>query len=158
VVAEPAAEKSSWWAGLTDTEKWVVVGIGALGGVALLALLRGASHRSYAANLRARRRRVRRVPIVKGRRWGRASAPAKYRRLGAKRASDYAYPSRYMYPVVFRRSDGSVNATRSRRHVSSGKGYFTKHKRHYPVGVRRQIARNLNRAARRFGLRPDVRA
>jgi hypothetical protein len=78
--------------------------------------------------------------------------------MGARHPSDYAYPQGFMYPVVFRRSDGSVNAARSRRHVASGKGYFTKHKRHYPVGVRRQIARNLNRAARRFGLRPDVRA
>jgi hypothetical protein len=155
----PEAPKPSWWSTLTDAEKWVGVGLVALGGVALLALLRGVSHKpSYAANLRARGRRVKRVPVVRGKRWGRASAPAKYRRLGAKHASDYAYPSRYMYPVVFRRSDGTVNATRSRRHVASGKGYFTKHKRHYPVGVRRQIARNLNRAARRFGLRPDVRA
>ena len=149
----------SWWGKLTDTEKWVVVGLGTLGGVALLALLRGASRPRYAANLRGKPgRKVHRVPIVKGKRWGRASAPKKYRTLGAKHPSDFAYPSRFMYPVVFRRSDGTVNAARSRRHVASGKGYFTKHKRCYPVGVRRTIARNLNRAARRFGLRPDVRA
>jgi hypothetical protein len=149
----------SWWQKLNDTEKWVVVGIGSIGGIALLALLKGAAHKRYAANYRSRPSRGPiALPTVKGKRWGRRSAPKKYRSMGAKYPSDYAFPAGFMYPVVFRHSDGSVNVKRSRRHVASGKGYFTKHKRSYPVGVRRTIAKNLNRAARRFGLRPDVRA
>jgi hypothetical protein len=162
VATQPAEQpKPSWWSQRTDTEKWLVVGGGVLAAVALLSLLRGASHPgAYSANLRAvprRRRRARGLVRIAGKPWGGRRSPARYRRLGATRASDYAYPERFKYPLVFRGRGGKVNYERSRRHVCSAKTRFTQFKHRYPMGIRRTIARNINRAARRFGLRPDVR-
>lgn len=160
ISTQPAEQpKPSWWSQRTDTEKWMVVGGGVLAAVALLSLLRGASHREvYSQNLRApRRRRARGLVRIGGKPWGGRRPPAKYRRQGATRASDYAYPDRFKYPLVFRGRGGKVNRERSRRHVWAAKGYFTKYKRRYPMGIRRTIARNINRAARRFGLRPNAR-
>ena len=67
------------------------------------------------------------------------------RALGAKRPSQYAYPERFMYPL------------HNRTHVSAAKSRFTKHKQSYPAPIRSQIARNINKAARRFGLKADVK-
>ena len=156
--AEPP--KPSWWSQRTDTEKWMVIGGGVLGAVALLALLRGASHAEvYSENLRARpfRRTPTGLPRVAGKRWGSPRPPARYRRLGAVRASDYAFPERFKYPLVFRGRGGKVNYERSRRHVWNAKTRFTQFKHRYPTAIRRTIASNINRAARRFGLAPDVR-
>ena len=97
------------------------------------------------------------LPIVGGKSWGRKSAPAKYRRLGATRRSDYAYPDAFKYPLVFR-TGGRVDYDTSRKHIAAAKGYFTKHKHRYQMAMRQVIARNINKAAKRFGLRADVRA
>jgi hypothetical protein len=47
---QQAVEKPSWWSQRTDTEKWLVVGVGVLGAVSLLALIKGAATPSYSEN------------------------------------------------------------------------------------------------------------
>jgi hypothetical protein len=48
----PPAEvtKPSWWSQRSDAEKWLIVGVGVLGAVSLLALLRGATTPTYNEN------------------------------------------------------------------------------------------------------------
>lgn len=49
----PAPEKPSWWSQRSDAEKWLVVGVGVLGAVSLLALIKGAMNPGYSANVEA---------------------------------------------------------------------------------------------------------
>jgi hypothetical protein len=109
-------------------------------------------------NLRpAERRSPTGIPVVRGKRWGHAKPPKRYRRMGARNASDYGYPERFMYPLYFRGASGKLIVSKSRRHVANAKTRFTAHKDRYPAAIRATIASNINRAARRLGLPADVR-
>jgi hypothetical protein len=146
-VCEQVAQSSvsaSWWSDRTTAEKGLMVGGAALAGFMLVSLLTGKD--SYRPNLAPSVKKTSTgIPLVRGRRWGHASPPKRYRKLGATRPSDYAYPARFMYPI------------HDRQRVVAAKGYFAKHKRSYPKPIRDQIAGNINKAARRFGLAPDVK-
>jgi len=97
------------------------------------------------------------IPIVRGKRWGHAKAPKRYRQMGARRPGDYAYPERFMYPLYFRDASGKLIVSKSRAHVANAKTRFGAHKYEYPAAIRSAIASNINRAARRLGLPADVR-
>jgi len=148
--AQTAPSAASWWAQRTGLEKGMLVGGAAIVGYLLVTTLqKPASAKpgmAYTPNLVAGVKRTKTgVPLVRGKRWGHASPPKKYARLGATKPSQYAYPERYMYPI------------HDRTHVAAAKGYFTQHKGDYPASIRRQIAGNINQAARRYGLAADVK-
>lgn len=87
-----------------------------------------------------------------GGKFGRCSAPKRYRKKGARRAADYAYPSGFQYPLVFRTSSGKVKTETTRRHIASAARYFARHKHRYTQAVRRTIAKKINAAKRRYGV------
>lgn len=137
-------------AGMSDTEMGLLIGAGVIGVIALGVLLfrrdeERAPAPAFTPNLARGGRYEDGVPIVRGKRWGRASIPKRYRKLGATSRKDFAYPDRYMYLIV------------DRDHTIAAKGRFTQHKADYPMAVRRIIARNLNKASRKFGLPQNVK-
>lgn len=97
------------------------------------------------------------IPVVRGRAWGHPRVPKRYRRMGATKSSDFAYPERFMYPLYFRDASGKLNIQKSRRHVANAKTRFSANKTRYPAAIRVIIAENINKAARRVGLAADVR-
>jgi hypothetical protein len=97
------------------------------------------------------------IPVVGGKRWGHARPPKRYRQMGARKASDYGYPERFMYPLYFRSASGKLDMAKSRKHVANAKTRFSAQRHRYPAAIRATIASNINKAARRVGLRADVR-
>ncbi len=92
------------------------------------------------------------ITLKSGKRYGHGKPPKKYWQLGAKRPSDYAAPEQYGYPLVFRTPTGEINQKRTRTHIIAAKAKFARFKRRYPTKLRRQIARNINKASKRFGV------
>lgn len=85
--------------------------------------------------------KVRTVGKGKRRRpFGHTLPPKKYRRMGAVRKSQYAWPSGYAYPI------------HDRKHVRAALTRFSQYKSDYPKDVRRTIAKRLNMAKKRFGI------
>jgi hypothetical protein len=84
-VCEQAAQASvstSWWSDRTTAEKGLMVGGAALAGFMLVSLLTGKD--SYRPNLAPSVKKTSiGIPPVRGRRWGHASPPKRYRKLGA---------------------------------------------------------------------------
>lgn len=129
---------------------------------------------AYKANLRRKRRvstqrrrarvsgkRARapkgKIITIKGkRRFGHKLPPKKYWTMGARAKRDYAWPEGYKYPLVFRGPKGKVNVKKTKRHIASAKAYFKKSKHFYPPKVRRIIAKNINRASKRFNVGPAL--
>lgn len=126
-----------WWESLSSTQKGVAVGAGVVGVLLLGALVFGGG--GYRSN--------REASYLKSKRWGRKSAPKKYRKLGATMPQDYAYPQGYKYPLIFHKGK-KVDWGETRKHIIRAKGRFTQYKHRYPASVRRTIAKNINRAAR----------
>jgi hypothetical protein len=120
-------------AGLSTGAK-VAIGIAVVGAVGAIALILAPKRAKATPNLRPSPYPVRRK-----------SAPKKYRATGATQRRHYALPSGYSYPI------------HDRKHVIRAKGRFTQHKWRYSMDVRRTIAQNINKAAKRFGLKPDAR-
>lgn len=139
----------SWWDARSDIEKGAVVlgGVAVLGGLAYLAFGKSKMRPNRATPRRATGEVI---TLKGGQRWGHTIPPKEYRTQGATRKSDYAWPDGYKYPLVFRRSDGTVNVAKSQRHVRSAATYFARYKQKYPPRVRREIASNINRAKKRF--------
>lgn len=98
------------------------------------------------------------VPVGKiietpsGARLGHRVPPKKYRRKGARRPQDYAWPAGYKYPLIFRTKTGKLKGKETRKHIRAASSYFARNKHRYPPAVRREIARNINRAKKRYGI------
>jgi hypothetical protein len=125
-----------------------VGGVALLGGLAWLAFGRDKMRPNRAAPPRRATGEV--ITLKDGSRFGHTIPPKEYRTQGATRKSDYAWPEGYKYPLVFRRRDGSVDHAKSQRHVRSAASYFARYKDRYPPRVRREIAKNINQAKKRF--------
>jgi hypothetical protein len=82
----------------------------------------------------------------------RRSAPAKYRRKGATRASDYAYPACFMYPIRFHGKGGKVKVPTTKKHIRTAAARFGKWKGRYPKTTRSQIGRRIEAAKRQYGI------
>ena len=102
----------------------------AFGGLALGGLLLGSVFlRKPVATAKANKRRL-----------GHGTPPAKYRRTGATKPSDYAYPEGFMYPI------------HDAKHVRSAASRFAQHKGKLPPAVRKKVAKRINKAKKRFGI------
>ncbi len=155
----------AWWRGASTTTK-VAVGVGAAAVIGIIgyAIFGGkkkggelpATANRYRSNkatgARARAKSGRLITLKSGRRYGHQKPPKRYWKMGARRSTDYAAPSQYGYPLVFRSPSGKVNQKRTRTHIIAAKSKFAKNKRRYPMKLRRQIARNINQASNRFGV------
>ncbi len=155
-----------WWNAQSTLTK-VAVGVtgAALIGYVLFAVFgkkkRGAAatpnrRRRYRTNKamgkRARAKSGKLITLKSGKRYGHTKPPKRYYTMGARRPSDYAAPQQYGYPLVFRTPSGKIKKQTTRRHIIAAKGKFAKFKRRYPMKLRRQIARNINKASKRFGV------
>jgi hypothetical protein len=105
-----------------------------------------------AMSKRARVKTGKIITLSSGKRYGHGKPPKRYYGMGARRQSDYAAPAQYGYPLVFRTASGEIKPQVTRRHIVAAKGKFTKFKSRYPMKLRRQIARNINKASNRFGV------
>lgn len=76
----------------------------------------------------------------KARRWGHTIAPKKHREKGATRQSQYAWSEGFKYPIY------------DARHARAAQAYFARFKFDLPMNVRREIAKNINAAKKRFGI------
>lgn len=159
-VPAPPRGVAAWWGARSSSEKVALGVAGALVGVGLLSLALPKRRRPPAARpnrpkVKARpktkRRKAKRparalratgkiITLKSGKRFGHAVAPKRYRRLGATRQSQYAWPQGYKYPV------------HDAKHCRAASRYFGKHKRAYPLHVRRTIARNINKCKVKFGV------
>lgn len=102
----------------------------AFGGLAIGGLLLGSVFlRKPAATAKANKRRL-----------GHGTPPAKYRRTGATKPSDYAYPEGFMYPI------------HDAKHVRSAASRFAQYKSKLPPTVREKVAKRINQAKKRFGI------
>lgn len=171
----PVDKAKSWWGDRSNVEKGAVV----VGGIALVGLLvyalarpRRARPNRYKPNLSSaeskrvrdakrgsyvkvgdKRYKVGKITAVKGgRSFGHKIPPKKYRQKGARRQDDYAWPDGYMYPLVFRTKTGRIKPQLTRKHIRAAARYYGKNRDLYPPPVRRKIARNINRAKKRFGI------
>lgn len=168
---QSATDKAkAWWGDRSNVEKGAVV-VGGLAVFGLLVLaLTGA--RRYRPNLSsAERSRLQDkkagesirvggrqykvgkiIDLKSGDRFGHKIPPKDYRNAGARRPSDYAWPDGYKYPLIFRDKSGKIRPEKSRRHVRAAASYFARYGDKYPPKVRRTIARNINKAKKRFGI------
>lgn len=106
---------------------------------------------------RAKARTGKITTLKSGKKFGHLKPPKRYWKMGAKRPKDYAAPEHYQYPLIFRNADGTVNVKQTKRHISNAKSRFKQHKRRYPMKLRRKIAKNINQAARRYGMAANVK-
>lgn len=74
----------------------------------------------------------------KARRWGHTIPPKKHRRKGATKQSQYAWRKGFKYPIY--------DAT----HVRAAASYYPRFKERLPMNVRREIAKNINAAKKKF--------
>lgn len=110
-----------------------------------------------ADTLKGRKKIGKIITLKGGQKYGNQTIPAEYWRLGARRESDFADPVHLKYPVVFRDyPSGKIDLKQTRAHIASAKGYFKKWKHRYPPKLRKTIARNINRASRKYGGGPTV--
>lgn len=165
------ASMKAWWQGRSQLEKGaIVVGGAAVTGLLVYAMVGGSQ--AMTPNLSSGERQrlqdarpgssvkvgnkryaVGKIITVKGgRRFGHKVPPKKYRDAGARSKSDYAWGPGYKYPLVFRRSDGSVKVGLTRKRIRAAASYFGRNKHLYPKPVRAQIAKNINRAKARYGI------
>lgn len=72
--------------------------------------------------------------------------------MGATKRSDYALPSCYKYPLYFHRKDGSLNVKQSIIHTRAAAAYFSRFRHMYPLDTQFEIASNIDKAKRRFGI------
>jgi len=105
---------------------------------------------------RAKARRGKIITVKGGRRFGHQIPPKRYHAMGAKKPSDYAWPSGYKYPLIFRKSSGDIDVPTTKKHIRAAKVYFSRNKHLYPANVRATIARNINKASKRFNVGPTV--
>lgn len=171
--AEPAVEAPreegvmGWWSSQSTGTK-VAIGIGAAAvvGLAIYALMGAGGAAATPNPRRGRRRRARRGRRVRGarsrarkgrvlrtrggKRLGHRYPPKRYWQKGARRSSDYAWPSGYQYPLVFRTKRGRIKRQETARHCRSALSRFARHKRRYPPKMRRAIARNMLRTCPRY--------
>lgn len=149
----PSGGAAGWWAAASSPTKIaVVLGAGVLlGGLAAL-LVKHLGHQKAARLTANRRRRLSSHKKKRKRSSGHASAPAKYRRLGATRAADYGYGAGYQYPLVFRTKAGKIKRAVTRKHIAAAARYFERYKGRYPAHVRKQIAKKINQAKERYGV------
>lgn len=80
------------------------------------------------------------------------SAPKRYRELGATRASDYAWPEGFKFPLVFRTKSGSVKKKLTEKHIRAAASRCGQYCAHYPPKVRATIRRNICAAAAKYGV------
>ncbi len=80
------------------------------------------------------------------------SPPAKYRRMGATRRSDYAFPECWMYPIRFRGPSGKVNVRATVKHIRAAASRFGKFARGYPSSTGARIYRRIQSAKRHYGI------
>lgn len=148
------AGAGAWWAAAsTPTKVAVVLGAGlVIGGLIALAMRAKPKARVKVGPVYLTNRARRCAIPVKGGTFGRCAPPKKYRDKGARRASDYAYPAGYQYPLVFRTRSGKVKPKLTRSHIRAASARFAKYKRRYPPAIRRQIAKRINQAKRRYGV------
>lgn len=168
--ASVLAKAKAWWEARSGFEKGAVV----VGGVTLAGLFIYATigSRPMTPNLSsAERKRVasakpgatvkvggksykagKIITLSGGDRFGHKVPPKKYRDAGAKRKSDYAWADGYKYPLVFRTSAGKVKLDLTQKRIRAAASYFGRNKARYPLHVRKEIARNINRAKRRYGI------
>ncbi len=158
----PLAKAQAFWNAST-TNKLIVAG----GAVAVLGLLwmalRGKKstapvavakanrRRRYHANA-SRRRSARCSPLKRRIPTCRCSAPAKYRRMGATRRSDYAFRECWGYPIRFRSRSGRVNVAQTKRHIRAASQRFAKWQRRYPKTTRARIRSRIMSAKRQYGI------
>lgn len=81
-----------------------------------------------------------RIVIFRGRHLGHKIIRKKYRQLGYRRASQFAWPAGLMYPID------------DAKHVRLAASRFAKWKRRYPANMRKTIASRIDAAKRRFGI------
>ena len=74
----------------------------------------------------------------KARRWGHTIPPKKHRRKGATKQSQYAWRKGFKYPIY------------DAKHVRAAAGYYPRFKERLPMNVRREIAKNINAAKKKF--------
>ena len=176
----PIATAQGWWSSQSTTVKIAVgVGAAALVGWLLFSLVgsgqtatpnrrrrrrykanrrlstkrrQGAARKAVKSKIRGKRSRARRgsrITLASGKRFGHMIPPKRYYKMGAKKPSDYAYPEGYKYPLIFHKGS-KINIAQTIKHIKNAKSRFAKDKRRYPMSVRREIARNINRANKRF--------
>ncbi len=166
-----AQVKAAVWTDRSSVEKGAIV----LGGAALLGLIVygiAKPRQRYRPNLsKTERKRVKqakpgstvkvgskrykvgKIRTVKGgRSFGHKIPPKRYRNKGARRPEDYAWPEGYKYPLVFRTKSGKIKPQLTRKHIRAAARYYGKNRHLYPPPVRRKIARNINKAKKRFGI------
>lgn len=83
------------------------------------------------------------ITIGKGksaRRWGHTIAPKKHREKGATKMTQYAWSQGFKYPIY------------DARHARAAQSYFARFKHDLPMNVRREIAKNINAAKKRYGI------
>lgn len=98
---------------------------------------------SKAAKAKPRRGPGKIITIGKGkkaRRWGHTIAPKKHREKGATKQSQYAWSQGFKYPIY------------DARHARAAQAYFARFKKDLPMSVRREIAKNINDAKKRYGI------
>jgi hypothetical protein len=151
----PTEKAKSWWDSQQAGTK-VAVGVGAAAAFGAILYLLFRSPQKYTSNrprgLRAKARKGQILVLADGSSFGHRTPPKRYWKAGAKRQSDYAWPEGYKYPLVFRQKPGKVNLKKTRTHIRAAETYFERSKDQYPPKVRRTIARNINKAKKRYGV------
>ena len=82
----------------------------------------------------------------------RCTPAAKYRRLGARHASDYAFEQCFMYPIRFHGKGGKIKVELTKKHIRTAAARFAKWKRRYPKTTRTRIGRRIEAAKKRYGI------
>lgn len=114
-----------------------IIGIvaGGVGLVALVAALAAGKKKSAPSSYRPNPRKAKMANVPH-----RKTAPKRYRKTGATKRSDYAWPKGFAYPI------------HKAKYVRAALGRFGKYKSRYPSAVRRTIAKRLNMAKKRFSI------
>lgn len=168
---ETATQKAqTWWNGQSTGTK-VAVGLGvaaAVGGILYLLAEGAEEKKNYKGNKprtakrgrrrvtgsRARAKKGRRITLKGGKRYGHLTPPKDYYDKGARRPDDYAGGNLYVYPLIFRTKTGKVNRVATKKHIRAAQSYFAREstKTRYPIWLRKRIARNINRAKKKYGI------
>ncbi len=143
------AKLTDWWDAQSTTIK-VAIGAGAaaiVGGIGYFIYKKSKSA-SYKTNFRRASKVIAskkaKVAFVKGKRWTRLSAPKRYRKTGATKRSDYAFPEHFRYPL------------KTKRQVLGATRYFAKYRNRYVHSIGKksvlEAERRIGLAQRRFGI------
>jgi peptidoglycan hydrolase-like protein with peptidoglycan-binding domain len=148
----PIERAQAWWTNQPKTTQYAIMGGGA---VVLLGLLVVATSGKKAKPQTAQpnRRRYRKNASKRRGRRCRRTAPKRYRRMGAKRRSDYADPACWGYPVRARKGR-RVLKRRTKKLIRAAASRFGKYGSRYPKTVRRRIRARIRRAERRYAIGP----